>query len=149
MPDPAPQAETDTATGHDLREYAEAIDKSRGYVTGTTRLMRFAADELAASSAALEAARKERDELRVEADTFQATAKWHADKRKAAESELAALRETTTALSEALEACDRYINWDTPRIIPSQDVPNIIAAFKGARSALARLRAGREEEPDV
>jgi hypothetical protein len=56
-------------------------------------------------------------------------------------SELDRLRETVTALTEALVICDRFINWDLPRIVPTQEVPDSAAALSEARAALARLRS--------
>jgi hypothetical protein len=48
------------------------------------------------------------------------------------------------ALLDIADAADAYVNWNLPRIVPTQDMPNVEVAGDQLRAALARLAGVRE-----
>lgn len=55
--------------------------------------------------------------------------------------------EERDSLLRAIEAADRYANWDLPRIIPTEECPDAYTALCLLRDELAALSALDTEEP--
>lgn len=52
-------------------------------------------------------------------------------------------------LLDAIDACDKYTNWHDPRVLPSEEVPDIETALVVARRRLAEAVSSQSDPEEA